>query len=186
MPKGVTRILGISGSPRAEGNTDILVREALRLLAEGTGAATEFLRISDYAIEPCRGCRGCMQLGHCVIAGDQFEAVMARLFAADLLVLGAPVYWLGPPGPTKDFIDRTHGYYRNHSLLRGKRALLLSVATDSGFDSHEAILRSWLQVYGAEILGAVRVFSCEKGEVLGRPEEFAKVTRLVEAALARL
>lgn len=182
----VTQILGISGSPRAEGNTDILVREALRLLAEGTGAATEFLRISDHDIEPCRGCRACMQLGHCAIAGDQFEAVMARLFAADLLVLGAPVYWLGPPGPMKDFIDRTHGYYRDHSLLRGKRALLVSVATDSGFESHEAILRSWLEVYGAEILGAARVFSCEKGEVLGRPAELAKVRRLVGAALARL
>lgn len=64
--------------------------------------------------------------------------------------------------------------------MRGKRALLISVATDSGFEPHEAVMASWLRVYGAEVVGGIRVLSCEKGEVLHRPEEFAKVRQLVD------
>jgi len=178
--QAIGRMLGVSGSPRRDGNTDLLVREALRLLAERTGARTEFVRVADHCIEPCRGCRACMTLGHCAIQDDGFKALMARFFAADFLVLGAPVYWLGPPGVMKNFIDRTHGYYTDHTILRGKRAALISVATDSGFEPHEAVMASWLRVYGAEILGSIRVLACEKGEVLQRPEEFGKVSQLVD------
>ena len=180
MSRHIAVILGLSGSPRRDGNTDLLVREALRLLAQRTGAAAEFVRVADCRIEPCRGCRACMALGHCIIEGDDFERVMAKLRAADLLVLGAPVYWLGPPGVMKNFIDRTHGTYRDHSLLRGKRAALISVATDSGFEPHEAVMASWLRVYGAEVAGSIRVLACEKGEVLQRPDEFGKVRQLVD------
>ncbi len=180
MSQPIAAILGVSGSPRRDGNTDLLVLEALRLLAERTGAAAEFVRIPDTHIEPCRGCRACMTLGHCALQGDDFEALMSRFFAADLFVLGAPVYWLGPPGGMKNFIDRTHGYYRDHTILRGKRAILISVAADSGFESHEAVMGSWLRVYGAKVIGSLRVFAREKGEVLQRSEEFGKVRRLID------
>ncbi len=179
-----TTILGVSGSPRAGGNTDILVREALRLLAERTGAATEFVRVADRSIEPCRGCRACMTLGRCVLQGDDFEGLWAQVLAAGFLVLGAPVYWLGPPGPMKNFIDRTHGTYLDHTVLRGKRAAIISVGADSGFEPHEAVMESWLRIYGAEVAGRIRVFSREKGEVLQRPEEFAKVAAMVESICA--
>ena len=184
MPGSISSVLGVSGSPRPGGNTDILVQETLRRLSDRTGARTEFIRVADRRILPCEGCRGCMQLGHCALQGDDFEDVMGRFFAADLFVLGAPVYWLGPPGVMKNFIDRTHGYYRDHTLLRGKRVLLISVATDGGFEPQEAVMASWLRVYGAEILGSIRVLSREKGEVLERPEEMAKVGHLVEAVLS--
>ena len=184
MQQPTITILGLSGSPRRDGNTDILVKEALRILAEHSGARTEFVRVADHDIKPCAGCRACMKLGRCAIQDDDFEELMARFFAADLLVLGAPVYWLGPPGIMKSFIDRTHGYYLDHTILRGKRAALISVATDSGFEPHEAVMASWLEVYGAEVVSRIRVFSCEKGEVLGRPEELRKLDHLLEGVVA--
>ncbi len=179
MTRAALDVLGVSGSPRRDGNTDLLVREALRLLAERTGARTEFVRVAEHRIEPCRGCRACMRLGRCAIQDDDFEGLMARVRAADLLVLGAPVYWFGPPGIMKNFIDRTHGYYTDHTILRGKRAIIISVATESGFEPHEAVMSCWLRLYGAEILGTIRVLACEKGEVLQRPDEFAKVGQLI-------
>jgi len=57
------------------------------------------------------------------------------------------------------------------------------VATDGGFEPHEAIMSSWLQVYGARIVSSIRVFSREKREVLHRPEEFSKVRQLVNEIL---
>ncbi len=181
MNQPISTVLGISGSPRRDGNTDILVREALILLSNRMGVSTEFLRVADRNIKPCDGCRACMTLGHCIIQDDDFGEVWARVMAADLLILGAPVYWLGPPGVMKNFIDRTHGYYLGHTILRGKQAILISPATDSGFETHEAIMQSWFEIYGGEVIGAVRVFSCEKGEVLDRPEEFSKVRKLVDS-----
>jgi len=173
-------ILGVSGSPRRDGNTDLLVREGLRLLEERAGASTEFVRVADLRIERCRGCRACMRLGRCAIQGDDFEDLMARFFQADLYLLGAPIYWLGPPGCMKDFIDRTHGYYTDHSILRGKRAALITVGADSGFEPHEAVMESWLRVYGAHVVAKARVFAREKGEVLEQPQAFESVRRLVE------
>jgi len=185
MGHAISRILRVSGSPRRDGNTDLLVQEALRLLHKQTGALLEFVRVPDLRIERCRGCRACMHLGRCAVEGDDFEGLMRRFFAADLFVLGAPVYWLGPPGPMKDFIDRTHGYYRDHTILRGKRATLITVAADSGFEPHEAVMESWLRIYGAGIAGSARVFAREKGEVLRRPEAFQAVQRLVDALTER-
>ncbi|MBI3946783.1 MAG: flavodoxin family protein [Armatimonadetes bacterium] len=184
MSNTIRRILGLSGSPRRDGNTDILVAEALRLLQERTGATGEFLRVADYDIQPCRGCRACMTLGRCAIQEDDFEELWARLMAADLFIFGAPVYWNSPPGIAKNFIDRTHGYYRHQTILRGKRAALISVATDGGFESHEGVMASWLRVYGARIVGSARVLACEKGEARTRPQELARVRQLVETILA--
>lgn len=181
--RAFSSVLGVSGSPRRDGNTDILVRESLRLLGERTGAKTEFVRVAEFDIRPCRGCRVCMRLGRCAIQDDDFERLMERFFSAELYVLGAPVFWLAPPGVMKNFIDRTHGYYTDHTILRGKQAVLISVATDSGFEPHEQVMGSWLRCYGARILGSVRVLSCEKGEVLERPEEFGKVHKLVDKIL---
>jgi multimeric flavodoxin WrbA len=52
------RILGISGSPRAKGNTEILVQEALKAASE-MGAEQEFIAISGKKIKTCNGCRTC-------------------------------------------------------------------------------------------------------------------------------
>jgi multimeric flavodoxin WrbA len=52
------KILGISGSPRAKGNTDILVQEALKAASE-MGADQEFIAISGKNIKPCNGCATC-------------------------------------------------------------------------------------------------------------------------------
>ncbi|HID06932.1 MAG TPA: flavodoxin family protein [Armatimonadetes bacterium] len=182
----LSMVLGVSGSPRRDGNTDIAVREALRLLQERTGVRFEFVRIADLNILPCQGCRKCMQLGHCAIREDDFEDLMRKFFDADLYVLGAPVYWLGPPGVMKNFIDRTHGYYLDHTILRGKNAALISIATASGFEPHEQVMASWLHCYGARIVSRVRLLACEKGELLQRPHEMAKLKQLVDDILSAL
>ncbi len=169
-----TLVLGISGSPRKDGNTDIVVRKALTAISELRLVGTEFIRIADFNIEHCEGCRKCMEIGECAIGDDDFSLVLEKLMKADLIIIGAPVYWNSPPGVMKDFIDRTHGFYTDHSRLSGKKVGIISVATSSGFESHEKIL-SWLATYGAEIISKARIYAREKGEVLHRPTELSKV-----------
>ena len=166
--------LGISGSPRREGNTDISVKMVLEEL-NGGGFETEFLRIADLRIGHCEGCRRCMQIGRCAITGDDFDFLLGKIDRASLIVFGLPVYWNSPPGAFKDFMDRTHGFYLNHSYFARKKFGILSVATESGFETQEAILQGWLQSYGGTIIDRVRILSREKGEVLSRPNEVKKI-----------
>jgi len=172
-------VLGISGSPRENGNTDDAVREALRVLREERGAETTFLRLANYRIESCRGCRACMKLLDCAIQDDDFHTVWREVIRHDLIIFGAPVYWNSPPGLAKHFIDRTHAYYAcSQRALEGKMAALLSVATLSGFESHESTCASWLTMYGARVVSKVRVLACEAGDFAQREAEIEKVRRL--------
>lgn len=175
-------ILGLSGSPRAGGNTDFAVQETLRQIAQRTDAATEFLRLRDYHIDPCVGCRQCMTLEDCFNHRDQFHEVWQKLVQADWLLLGAPVYWNGPPGMMKNFIDRSHAFYAapEKAELRGKQAVILSVAADSGFEPHESVMQSWLRYYGVQILERVRLLAREKDDLRGHPAEQAKLQALAE------
>lgn len=168
-------ILGVSGSPRKGGNTDILVKMVLDWL-EKRGVEKEFIRLADYRIKRCEGCRRCMSIGECAIKDDDFAQLLKKLEGSTLVILGSPVYWNSPPGVLKDFIDRTHGFYKDRNHFAGKKFGIVSVAADSGFESHEAILESWIRSYNGEIVGKVRVLAREKGEVLSRPSELRKVS----------
>ncbi|MBM4046244.1 MAG: flavodoxin family protein [Planctomycetes bacterium] len=175
------RILGISCSPRANGNTDDAVREALARVQQCRGVAADFIRIADFDLKPCLGCRQCMKLMSCAIKSDQFQALMDKMLGYDLYVLGSPVYWNSPCGMMKNFMDRTHGYYAwPQGVFRGKEAILISVATESGFEPHERILQSWLEHYEAAVLDKVRIYACNAGDFRSRPAEVAKIHRMVE------
>ncbi len=180
-------IIGISGSPRKGGNTDKAVSEALADVRE-RGVNTRFIRIYDHRIESCQGCRKCMDLGHCVIQDDDLEDLLSQLAEADGCIMGAPVYWNGPPGKMKDFIDRSHGYYssKGGTLLRDLKYSLLSIATASGFDPHENVMSSWIDYYGARMVGKERIYARDKGDLDRRPSELDKAKRAARCLVHRL
>lgn len=175
------QILGVSGSPRRDGNTDIAVRRVVDGIASNRGQEAEFIRIADFDLEHCLGCRRCMTLGRCAIEGDDLDRIMAQFFAAETIIIGSPVYWLSPPGILKDLMDRSHGWYSDLTVLSGKRAAVISVAADSGFEPHEQAIEAWLACYGAEVVAKARILAREKGEVLNRPEELRKLDAVVAA-----
>ena len=164
------KVLLMSGSPRAGGNTDDCVAYLKKRFADA-GHRTQVVRVCDLKIEPCRGCRACMKLGHCVNLEDDFAQAWAMVADwAELAVLAAPVYWYGPPGQMKTFIDRTHGYYATPPMLAGLKAAVLSIAADEGcWEPHETIMTSWLKVYGARVLAPARIIAREKGEAMSSP-----------------
>lgn len=169
------KALGISGSPRRGGNTDNAVEITLGLIHEQLPEAeTEFVRVADHRIEHCRGCRHCMEAVECAIEGDDLDLLVEKMQWADLIILGAPVYWYGPPGVMKDLIDRTHSFYPDNMRLEGKKVALISVASTSGFPSHERIM-SWLQYYGAQIVAKVRLRAREKDDLGRRRTQMRKL-----------
>ena len=94
-------IVYISGSPRDNSNTDYLLNLALSI-TDG-----QFVKLTDYRIEPCKSCWACQKLDRCVIDDDMSNILITMLLEADGVVLGSPVYFNNVSGQVKVFMDRT-------------------------------------------------------------------------------
>jgi multimeric flavodoxin WrbA len=85
------KVIGIVGSPRVGGNTEIIVNEALKTARE-EGAETELIRLSDKEIKPCDACLSCRKTGECRIK-DDFQEIFDKMVKADGIILASPVYF---------------------------------------------------------------------------------------------
>lgn len=96
---------------RKMGNSEIAVKEAL-MGAQEAGAEVEIMRLMDLDIKPCRGCEGCTakiakgEPAECVIKDDDMPFFMEKFSQFDGLIIGAPVYFMSPPGYLKVLGDR--------------------------------------------------------------------------------
>ena len=84
------KILGLSGSPRKEGNTAILVKKALDYCKE-RGADVEYTSLADKQIMHCMGCYSCKK-GRC-IRDDDVPEILDKMVDADALIIGSPTYF---------------------------------------------------------------------------------------------
>ena len=115
------KVLGIIGSPRRSGNTEVLVDEILAG-ASDMGASIEKVILSDLDILPCKACDACRKSGKC-IQEDDMEELLEKMGKAEVWVLGTPLYWWGPSAQFKIFIDRWYG--ANHARFQGRRVILV-------------------------------------------------------------
>jgi len=141
------RITAIYGSPRKDGNTDLLLQAFLNGAREAGGVPHEiFLR--DLKFSPCIDCGGCTATGVCVLR-DSMDEVYPHLIAADAIVLAAPVFFYGLNALAKAMVDRTQCFWaRKYLLGRGLRqerggegsGILLSVGGSKGKKNFDGIL----------------------------------------------
>jgi len=108
------RVVGIVGSPRIGGNTELLLTEALKAAAED-GAETELLRLANSEVKPCDACLSCRKTGECRIK-DDFKLIFDKMVQADGIILGSPVYFGSATPQAKALIDRA-GYL---SIAKGR------------------------------------------------------------------
>jgi len=180
------RVLGIVGSPRRGGNTEILVDEALRG-AQEAGAQTEKVILSTLQIGPCRGCDACGKTGRCV-QQDDLPALLERMEQSQVWVLGTPVYYWGPTAQFKAFVDRWYGAGKIVTF-EGKRVILM-IPLGSG-DAHDArytvgMLEDALAWQKSDIVATVvapGVF--ERGIVREHPDILAAARRAGREAIER-
>ena len=115
-------VLGLIGSPRKGGNTDILV-DTLLTTAEKNGHRVDKVYLYDVGIGPCIDCRGCKSGKHTCVLEDGMQKLYPRLDAADAIVFGTPVYWCGPSGTMKQLLDRLRPYFMNGRWHQPRMAL---------------------------------------------------------------
>lgn len=124
LKKGTNRkrALGIVGSPRHGGNTEILVDEVLRGAKEA-GAHVEKVVLSELDIAPCRACDRCLSTGECA-QRDDMSTLLEQMKRSQIWVLGTPVYWSGPTAQFKAFMDRWYSARRIE--FEEQRAILVT------------------------------------------------------------
>jgi multimeric flavodoxin WrbA len=128
------RVLGISGSPRSGGNTEILIKTALGILAD-SGLETEYLSLADRPVNPCLACGGCgkSETAECVQDDLAFEGVVEKVSAADGLLIGSPVYFGSATPQIMALLDRVGYVARRHpQLLRRKVGAAIAVGRRAG------------------------------------------------------
>jgi multimeric flavodoxin WrbA len=119
------KLLALAGSPRAGGNTEWLLDQAVdevRKVAEEWNVQIEIDRYStaEKFFLPCISCFKCVDLGHCKRGeepGDDFNELRDKWLEADAVLFAVPVYHLAIPGNVRNFMDRlgnslVAGYYK--------------------------------------------------------------------------
>ena len=122
-------IIGISSSPKYDGNTATLVRKILKG-AENHGAQINEYHLPQYNINYCQGCFHCMRKGYCII-DDDFTMIQKMMLSANGIVIGSPTYGLAPNAMMKNFLDRIGMFAVYTSSLKDK--YIIGVSTCGKF-----------------------------------------------------
>jgi multimeric flavodoxin WrbA len=188
-------VLGLAGSPRTGGNTDILLGEVLSG-AESKGAVTRHIHVCNLNIAPCVHCDSCLRSGECYFH-DDFQKVLKEMEKADRVVLAAPLHFMGIPAQTKALIDRMQSLWVRKYILkipplgddRVRKGLFVSAGgrhKENLFEPVLATVKAFFASLDIKYEGMVAFSGIDaKGEILNHPEAlkeaFAAGEKLVES-----
>ena len=171
-------VLAIYGSPREEGNTDILMEEFTRG-AQEAGAAVERVFLRKLKMTPCLEIYGCMETGQCVIR-DDFQALYMQLAAARAIAVASPIFFYTVSAHTKIMIDRCQSAFVNKYCRKDRISeimrpgIFLSVGATRGkqlFDGALLTMRYFFDAIDVELKDTVLVRGVDaKGAIRERPE----------------
>ncbi len=127
------KVLGIAGSPRRGGNTDLLLAEVMKGAAS-RGAEVKTIVLNDLKVAPCQHCDACLETGRCKVE-DDMQMVYRELEDADRIVLASPIQFMGVTAQMKAMIDRCQALWARKYVLklpplgnrRDRKGLFISV-----------------------------------------------------------
>jgi multimeric flavodoxin WrbA len=175
------KVLGLFGSPRRGGNTEILLEEALKG-AEREGAEIERLFLRDLDITPCTECHGCDETGSCVIL-DGMQKIYPKLLEADIIILASPIFFYGVTAWAKALIDRSQALWAKKYLVndpsmgktgKKRKGFFISVGATKGqkvFEGAILTVKYFFDALNTEYTGELLYKGVDgKGEILKHPK----------------
>jgi multimeric flavodoxin WrbA len=174
------KVLGIVGSPRKNGNTEILMKEVLGVAREA-GCETGTFLLSEKQVAPCDACGTCFETGSCVVQDDMQE-LYKMLEQADAVVFGSPVYFGSVSAQTKAVMDRMFALLRQRAL-KGKVAGALVVTRRVGAIQARSLLYGFCIAQGMIVAGGAIGYGREPGDVLTGVGGGIDMTAIDEARL---
>jgi len=192
------KVIGIAGSPRRGGNTDLLLAEVLRG-AISKGAEVKTIVLNDLNITPCQHCDACLEKGKCRIE-DDMQMVYRELEAAHRIVLASPIQFMTVTAQAKAMIDRCQSLWARKYILKQpplgsepgkKKGLFISVGgrrVANLFEPVLATVKSWFRSLDITYAGDLLFPGVdEKGAIAQHPDAlrqaFLAGQKLVEETL---
>jgi len=148
------KIIGIAGSLRAKSNTLHYIKNTLAVF-DSKGFDTELISLRGNEIKPCNGCYDCVKKGYCTIEDDDFAAILAKMKAAEGLILGSPVYLSSVVPQMMSLLARaTFVAYWNDKFFSGKVGGPITVARRAGHNLAFSQLLLWFFINGITVPGS--------------------------------
>lgn len=180
------RLLGIMGSPRIKGNTDLLLDEALGG-AQAAGAQVEKILVDKLKIAPCREYYGCLRDGNCVIK-DDMDGIYPKLLEAGVVIVASPMFFYGLTSQVKALIDRCQALWARKYVLKqsppdsGRKGVFIGVGATKGerlFAGSILTVKYFFQAIGVSYVDELLVWGVDqKGDVKKHPTALQDASEL--------
>jgi len=171
------KVLGIMGSPRIKGNTDLLLDEALKG-AKIQGAEVEKLVVDKLKIAPCKEYLGCFKDGNCVIR-DDMDDIYPKLLEADVVIIASPMFFYGVSSQAKALIDRCQALWARKHILKqslpngGRKGAFIAVGATKGrrlFEGAILTVKYFFEAIGVEYADELLIRGVDaRGEIKEYP-----------------
>jgi multimeric flavodoxin WrbA len=173
-------ILGVSGSPKKEGNTEYILDEALKVASE-RGFKTQQLLCSSLEVRYCDDCGDCARGKPCPIK-DDMDKFYELMVVADGMIISSPVYFGTVTAQVKAVFDRTILLRRQGFKLKDKVGCALTVGGSRNGGQEKAIeaIHAWMHIQGMIVVGDDKHF----GGIAVRPAAEDRIGRTTVIASA--
>jgi len=175
------KVIGINGSPRKGGNTEIMIRKVFEPL-EKAGIETELIKVGGKGIRGCLACGKCaeMQNGTCIITKDPLNDIIQKMIEADGIILGSPTYFADVTADLKAVIDRA-GFvcHTNGGLYKHKVGAAVVAVRRGGAVHVFDTMNHFIQICQMFIVGSTYWNMCyglDAGDVNQDEEGMANMT----------
>lgn len=149
------QIIGISGSPIKNSNTDRLIQAVL----DSSGLTSEFVKLSRINVRPCIACLGCKKDNICKVK-DDYPELAEKVRTAGAIVVGGYSPYGAADGFTKAFLERLFSLRHQNGLNRGKPAVVVATGIGRGAPGLEEAsnqIAHALSLEGMNVLGQLKI-----------------------------
>ena len=185
------KVLGIAGSPRKNGNSDVLLRQVLKGVRH-ENIECGAIQLRGIQFQGCIGCEKCRKDKICTGLKDGMSLIYSQIITSKALVLVSPTHNYNITSWMKAFIDRLYCFYNFENTRprawssqladQGRKAVLVAVCEqetqkDMGF-TLEA-MRVPMEALGYQVIGEQAIFRVfDKGKVKEDTEAMGKAFTL--------
>lgn len=185
MGKDTIRVLGIGGSPRVGGNSDILLDHFLEGAAQA-GAHTDKILLNRLHYQGCQECGGCDSTGLCVVE-DDMQKLYPLLINSSVVAVASPIFFSSISAQLKAMIDRCQCFWVARYRLKNlpdicARGVFLATRGQKGmevFHKTSAIIKAFFNSLNITYTSEIFVDEVDnKGAILEHPDILEKNRRL--------